>query len=198
MDPHPPAIFTIPGMRVGCLPYDAMMSSTLECFFSASCLNATAPFISHLLPNEWPMALDESTLTTLRSNTRMDTIISQWMVDRWEYATDFSGYYAACAPIECIYASTSTRFDNKIYLATLLISLYGGLTVILRIVIPFLVKCARSLHRRCKARKRSPVHPRQGLCRSLFCDRHYCTLDRSSFRVRRCHSSHHSRGQSDR
>ncbi|CAF4097222.1 unnamed protein product, partial [Adineta steineri] len=37
--PSPPPMFIVPGMLVGCLPRDAMLLSTLECFYNRSCLD---------------------------------------------------------------------------------------------------------------------------------------------------------------
>ena len=161
MNPHPGAVFTIPGMKVGCMPFDAMKESSLECFFSSSCLNETARWISTLPPSEWPQPLNKSSMTSFRSQTLIKDLIFQQMVDQWNYGKDFVGYYAACAPIQCSY--TLVRYNSFIYVITLLIGLQGGLTVALRLMAPFIVDSSLRLYRRCKTRKRCRIRPEQGI-----------------------------------
>ena len=144
MDPSPPPIFVIPGMKVGCMPYDAMIKSTLECFFSQSCLNTTARWISNLPPEQWPRALDRWMVSTSKPETTIENLVNERMVERWINSTDFAGYYRSCAPSQCTY--TVVRYNSFAYVISLLIGLYGGLTVALRFMAPFIVKFGRRLY----------------------------------------------------
>ena len=153
MDPSPPPVFVVPGMKVGCMPYDAMIISTLECFFSQSCLNATAKWISNLPPAQWPKALNSSTMSTFTPYTPAKSLIDKQMVDRWIRVTDFEGYYTSCAPIQCTY--TVEQYNSFAYVISLLISLYGGLTVALRFMAPYIVKFGRGIHKFLKTCKQS-------------------------------------------
>ena len=161
MNPHPKAVFSVPGMKVGCTPFDAMKHSSLKCFFSSSCLNETARWISNLPPNEWPRPLNSSSMTSFRSETYVSELISQQMVDRWTYGKDFVGYYTACAPRQCSY--TLVRRNSFAYVITLLIGLQGGLTVALRLMAPFIVSSSRRLHHWYKTRQRCRIRPAQGI-----------------------------------
>ena len=143
MDPYPSADFIIPGMKVGCLPYDALASSTLECFFSTVCLNSTSRWISSLPKSSWPKPLNSSSMIVFTPNTSVASILSHVLVDHWIQAKHFSGYYHVCKPIQCTYVVY--KKPNIVYLITLLIGLYGGLTVALRIVAPILVQYKRSI-----------------------------------------------------
>ena len=50
---------------------------------------------------------------------------------------NYSKYFDECAPLNCTYTKTSqTNFLNAI---TLLVSLYGGLTIILRLIAPLFI-----------------------------------------------------------
>ena len=141
MDPFPPATLVIPGMKVGCLPYDALIDSTLECFFSADCLDRTARWISSLPAASWPKPLSSSTMMNFLPNTTVDTILKTAMVDHWKRALNFFGYYHVCSPAQCTYMVV--RKNSFIYLITLLIGLCGGLSIAFRIVVPSLVRYRR-------------------------------------------------------
>ena len=144
LDVYPPAIFIIPGMYVGCFPYDALIISNLECFFNWTCLNITAQLISNLPVSDWPKPLNALLSTRYLPNDTITNIYQQMMIDQWEIMKNFSSYYAACAPTQCTYTYTQ-RFDF-LSLITILLSLFSGLTVALRIVSPFIVKLGHWLH----------------------------------------------------
>jgi hypothetical protein len=148
---QPPAIFIVPGMRVGCSPYDAFLKSDLQCFFSESCLNATAALISTLLPHERPSALRLLNSSQFQPNNSVEVILQKEMVDKWQHEKNYSGYYHTCAPIECSYRVT--RNNDFISVLTSIIGMYGGLSVVLRFISPKLVQFGRFIHK--KVLKRS-------------------------------------------
>ena len=143
MNPSPPALFIIPGMNVGCMPYDAISSSTLECFFSSSCLNATAQWISNLPASAWPKPLNSSKLAKFFVNDSVASIMDQQMVDEWNNTVDFAAYYGICAPSQCTY--TIVGSENFLYIVALIVGLVGSLNVGLRIVAPIIMKLARRI-----------------------------------------------------
>jgi hypothetical protein len=132
MIPQPSPSYVIPGMLVGCLPYDALMDSTLECFYSETCLNETATRISSLPASARPKPLDSLRLSGYSPKDSLMQICDRQMTDRWQIIKNFSAYYSQCSPIECTYSFH--------YLLSLLISLYGGLTVSLRFIAPWIAQ----------------------------------------------------------
>lgn len=76
------------------------------------------------------------------------------MVDQLEYEIDFTGYYDNCAPVQCTY--THTQRSTFIYVITVLISFYGGLSVALRIVAPFIVQVGHYIYEKFQ-KKSKPV-----------------------------------------
>ena len=72
------------------------------------------------------------------------------MLDHWDEARNFSGYYDVCEPVLCTF--TTIQKKSIIYLFTLLIGLYGGLTVALRIIAPLLIVFGHFLHSQFKQR----------------------------------------------
>jgi hypothetical protein len=155
MIPQPPPVFVIPGMKVGCLPYDAMIGSTFECFYSAECFNDTVSWISRLPAHVWPKLLNSSKLYGFSPKDSMRQICDRQMVDDWQFAKNFSAYYSKCSPIECTY--NFQQRNNFIYLISLLISLYGGLTISLRFLAPWIVQSTQYMNARVFRRK--PTYP---------------------------------------
>ena len=144
LDVYPPAIFIIPGMHVGCFPYDALINSDLECFFNSTCLNITTQLISNLPVSDWPKPLNALLSSRYLLNDTIANIYQQMMIEQWEITKNFSSYYAACAPTQCTY--TYTQRFNFLSTITILLSVFSGLIVALRIVSPFIVKLGHWLH----------------------------------------------------
>ena len=138
MIPQPPPIFVVPGMRVGCLAFNALIASTLECFYDEVCLNMTTKWISTLSPTARPKPLNSSLSSRFLPNTSISYIMSEQMVEKWTNVTNFTGYYEACSPLDCTY--TITRRSEFIYILTILIGSFGGLMVVLRIVSPLIIQ----------------------------------------------------------
>ena len=161
MDPYPAPDFIVPGMRVGCLPYDALADSTLECFFSETCLNETARWISNLGVNFRPRPLNGSAMNNFLPKTPFKTVLAMAMIDHWKSATNYSGYYHACEPVHCTF--TIVRKNSFMYLIVLLLGLYGGLTVALRIMAPWVVRCRHFFSCQCEETSRSSSQTQPGI-----------------------------------
>ena len=159
MEPNPAADFVFPGMKVGCLPYQALANSTLECFFSATCLNDSAPWISNLPAVARSQPMNGSSMVLFSPNTSLSVIFANKMLDHWENTTSFSRYYQTCEPVQCTF--TTTRKNSFIHLLTLLLGLYGGLTVALRIAAPSMVRLGRFVFSQFKKRRTSSSQNQQ-------------------------------------
>ncbi|CAF2807696.1 unnamed protein product [Rotaria sp. Silwood2] len=126
----------VPGFRVGCNPIQSLLQSTLECLYNVTCIDKIKPndSTSHVIFR----ALDSTRST---STILVQSLVDDLMVDRWETNVVYEYYYKACGPLYCIY-SLDLRFD-KVYVLTTIISLSGGLTVTLKLVLPLAVKIGR-------------------------------------------------------
>jgi len=72
--------------------------------------------------------------------------LANLFVDEWSTNINYSKYVANCAPSFCTY--TTKDQINFSYTITLLISLYGSLTLILRFIATFLVDISSKIKRR--------------------------------------------------
>ncbi|CAF0889811.1 unnamed protein product [Adineta steineri] len=139
--PSPPPMFIVPGMLVGCLPHNSMLQSTLECFYNRSCLDLIG--ISQAI-----IPLNATASSRFGVDTTVNTMFEQLFVETWGNSSNFTSYYNTCDPKECSY--TYTQRGNLLYAMTMLLSLIGGLTTILSIVVPLLVQLFRRLLVKCR------------------------------------------------
>ena len=138
----------VPGMYSACYPLDAFRISTFECWFNKSCMDLVWLTLDVIPIEPYFDPLSSSDLIRFSPNTAMGDIIDSLMIDRWTNFNDYEKYYNICRPLTCIYTS-SRRFD-WLYTITILTSVFGGLSVSLRIACPLIIK----FYFRCR-RKRS-------------------------------------------
>ena len=108
------------GMLAGCYPLEALLQSTLECFYGPSCI-----YLSTVFP-----PLDSESLPRSRfdMNESMESIVSQLMVEDYEIRLSYDLYFAQCKPTSCSYSFV--RSQRALEIVTVLISLYSGIAII--------------------------------------------------------------------
>ena len=131
-------LMDIPGLVVGCLPVDSILSSTLECFYNQSCLNKLLSFFS---TTERFNAMIASEKSCFSYNTPIQVIVNHVMVEEWITNISYDKYYAQCAPISCTYSKLE-RPDFVSVMGKVIRSL-GGLTVIFSLIIPIIIQFIR-------------------------------------------------------
>lgn len=129
--------FMISGMFFGCSVMQALLQSSLECFFDSTCLQT---FISYL-SNSTTMAvtsLDQSQSNRYSINSTVETLVSNLMIENWTTHADYDKYFSACQPSQCTFLYTA--MNDVLVIVTTFISLVGGSVTILKIVTPRLMK----------------------------------------------------------
>ena len=130
-----PALMHIPGLQASCLPLDAILASSLECFYNQTCLNELSTFF----PTEHRFtAMSVLNTSRFQSNTIVKSMVDHLMVENWTLDISYENYYHQCAPISC----TFFREDRFGFLAviTKLIGMLSGLTIVLRLIVPQLLR----------------------------------------------------------
>ncbi|CAF1155414.1 unnamed protein product [Rotaria sordida] len=129
-------LFMIPGFQVGCVPQNALLQSTLECFYNQSCLDIVISLTDAL---RTVSALNISnSFSRFSPTTTIGILFDNLMVESWENSTDFAAYFQACAPKACSYSYLQRFFLT--YMIATMASIFGGLSVALRITSPWFVK----------------------------------------------------------
>lgn len=157
----------VPGMVLGCLPVDSVLSSTLECFYNQSCVQMlidlrTVDIDDQFLPFTLNItALDPSARSRFSPKTSLNMIASQLLIDEWINTTYPIAHYEQCRPSTCTY--TYTGHYNLFYVITSVIGLWGGLSVVLRLAVPFIMKLIMKLkHRLLQRGNRARDQPSSG------------------------------------
>ncbi len=150
---------TIPGLVLGCYPVDSVLSSTLECLFKQECIKLfikmydfdvvglVRPLDNRIVNTQ--SLHDEN--SRFPPNITIESIVSQLFMENWTTSSNFTAYYAHCAPTHCTY-SIRRCFDMT-YMIAMMLGFYGGLSVILEIILPPIVKSIRQ-----RWHKRDPIN----------------------------------------
>jgi hypothetical protein len=125
-------LLPMPTFQFGCFAIDSLFLSTLECFYDQSCLDLLQPYI----PSFNLTILNRTSTSQYQSDTPIGEIIENLLVETWNLSISYENYFSICAPQLCTYA-IEEREDFLCFLTTLF-SLFGGLTIVLRIISPYL------------------------------------------------------------
>jgi hypothetical protein len=143
------SLYDVPGFYTGCYVVESLLQSTLECFYDQTCINGLQVY----LPSSSSMnitALDLSLSTNYSKHSKIEDLVNNLMIEQWNATYIYDRYYNECQPTQCSYI-LQTRND-AIYVVTTLFGIAGGLTTVLKLVVPILVKlimyCIRKLRRR--------------------------------------------------
>ena len=143
--------YTVSDIFLGCTPLDSLLMSSLSCFFSATCLESFLSAIpltgTYILYDEEPYSMSplsfSSNSTRFRVNDTFETIINALFIDSWSSEFSYTHYFDACQPLHCTYVFTQ-RLDITRILTTFL-SVFGGLSAILRFGTPYLIRMLKRL-----------------------------------------------------
>ncbi|UJR38846.1 hypothetical protein I4U23_031511, partial [Adineta vaga] len=153
----------VDGFYTGCTPLEALLQSTLDCLYSYQCIQ----LLIEKFPNIIQMNINWNN-SILISNKKKKSILyylNDLFIDQWLININYSKYYHKCSPSFCTYKVwNQTNFSSSI---TLLISLYGGLIIILRFITPFLIKISFHFKDRFKNQNNENVSFRKNLIRSI-------------------------------
>ncbi|CAF0893804.1 unnamed protein product [Adineta steineri] len=126
----------VSGFWEACYQLDAIYNSTLDCLYDADCL----VLFSDYFPSLNNMNLTSSIVSSSPKNVSVQNRLSYLFVDEWSTKINYSKYVEDCAPLFCTYAITDQI--NFSYTITLLLSLYGGLAIMLRFIAASVVNIA--------------------------------------------------------
>jgi hypothetical protein len=152
-------VWTVPGISTGCTYYERLLGSDLRCFFNRSCINTMLAMYNVDMPKRSPLPsaafqftpLDSSIRSRFPPTTKIETIFREFMLEDWSVPPYFEGYYRSCAPAACTF--TITRQWELLYVVSTIISFFGGLVVVLRLLVPILVRSTYGIGRRWRHRR---------------------------------------------
>ena len=133
-------IFTVPGFYTGCYPIEALLQSTLQCFYDESCIQQLQMYLP-ISSSVQIQPLNSSLLINYVDDSPINDILENLMIEQWNVSVMHESYYDECAPAKCMY-SYETRNDI-VYIVTTIFGLVGGLVTVLKFLIPIVVKFLR-------------------------------------------------------
>ena len=92
-----------------------------------------------------PIQLNDS-LTRFNINDTIETMVYDMFIESWIYNVSYERFFNSCNPSYCTY-KYYYRFDILELLTTFL-SVYAGLSIGIRIMVPFIVKILQKIRNR--------------------------------------------------
>ena len=117
----------VPGFKTGCYMLSALLKSTFEVFYNQTFIN--------ILTNSSDRF---QKLNSSISNNTMEKLLGQMFITHWTNTTFFQRYFYQCAPDSCQY--TIIKHNDLLFILTSLIGLFGGLSSVLSIIAPFIIR----------------------------------------------------------
>ncbi|CAF1650028.1 unnamed protein product, partial [Adineta ricciae] len=122
-------VFVVPGMHRACYIIEALLQSTLECFYNHACLQRLQSYIL----SEVPIGitpLNAALKSSYSINSTIKQLLDQLMIEEWTWSSHYEQYYNHCRPVDL----------------TASIGLLGGLVTVLKVMIPLLVQLQQELN----------------------------------------------------
>ena len=133
------------GISIRCSMLDTALKSSLTCWFNQECFANFYEFMSAFNPylSTNVTILNGNVSSRFLPDSTVELMVNELMVEYYHISVNFSKYYGTCHPRSCIY--TYKERSSRIYIATTIFALIGGLNVVLRLISPLLIK---PFHRR--------------------------------------------------
>lgn len=108
-----PPELTLPGLVVGCLPIDGLRLSTLECFYSSSCIATIINFLDYYTqidgspPTDFvpPISprlvvdpLNSSIPSRFALNSTIGMLMDELFIEHWTNESHYERYFVQCVP----------------------------------------------------------------------------------------------------
>jgi hypothetical protein len=138
--PNSTSLFHLPHFYRGCYVVEALLQSTLECFYDKQCVDKLTSYFSP--SSSMNVTVLDASLPSMYSNdSTIEKLVDNLMIEQWNISSSFENYYNECQPIQCTY--TTKTNNDMIYIVTTLFGITGGLITVLKFIVPQLVKFVR-------------------------------------------------------
>ncbi len=145
----------IKGLKMGCTPSESFRLSTLECFYDQSCFHLIQKYTNYTISvNSTNSSAPLSDPTNrFPINTTIDKLINNLFIEKWIKIKNYPFYFGRCSPLFCSY-TYSQRF-SLLYTITVLFGLQGGLSIVLKLICPLIVRFVAKIYQYRKRRTNS-------------------------------------------
>ncbi|CAF0805435.1 unnamed protein product [Adineta steineri] len=148
----PSKSISIKGLKIGCTPSESFRASTLECFYNQSCIDLVQQITNQ--PSRINLTNSLKSLSTNKSrfsiNTTIGELINNLFIEQWNTTINYTSYFERCLPLLCSY--TYIQQSSFLSIMTHLLTLQGGLAILLRWICPKIVQIVFKVYRYRKRR----------------------------------------------
>jgi hypothetical protein len=142
----PPAAANFSNIFVGCFSIQALLHSSLECFFNQTCSDIVQKQINEIIGSKnrslTYVPILQASFTKFSPKKSVGEIVNEMMIETWGDKIQYEQYYEQCAPKFCSYTLKSR--NDALYVFTTMIALFGGLSVALKVIVPPIVSWIRN------------------------------------------------------
>ncbi|UJR18639.1 hypothetical protein I4U23_005547 [Adineta vaga] len=135
---------SVRGFYTGCYMVSALLKSTLEILYNQTMIDSLTNS-SNIFQK----------LNSSASNSTIKTLLTRMFIIHWSNKTSFEQYFNNCASTSCQY--TIIQGNSFLLIVTLLIGLYGGLSSVLTIICPIIIKTIWPFIRKLIVRRRKTI-----------------------------------------
>ncbi|CAM4976743.1 unnamed protein product [Rotaria socialis] len=128
----------IPGYVVGCSPLEALLQSTIECHYDASCIQSVYLYTTSFDNVTDPIQPLNYSHTRFLWNSTIATLLENMFIESWSSNISYNNFFQQCHPSTC--SSALIQRFNLLYMFTTIFGIYGGLSTILQLISPSIAK----------------------------------------------------------
>lgn len=129
---HPSMNGVYPAFLLAVIHWKLVLQTTLECLYDVVCIDRLKAMYVKINFTICPLDLTFSV-----PKAAVQYLVSKLLINRWENNVCYERYYTACEPLSCSYSIT--KQTNLLYIISTIISLFSGLSIVLKQVIPVAV-----------------------------------------------------------
>ncbi|CAF1153558.1 unnamed protein product [Rotaria sordida] len=146
----------IDGLRFGCTILESLLLSSLECFYSSTCLQGLLDAMplggpwydwQYDVPSDYFLPINHST-SNFAINDTIETIVNRMFIDSWNINISYELFFESCASRQCS-LTYNYRFD-PLYVLTTFLSIFVSLSLALHFLVPWLVTFMNKILNRCR------------------------------------------------
>lgn len=153
----------IDGWNIACWPLESLLISTLESFYNQTVLDHIITNINSSTPFTRFKPLNPLENSNFSVNSTLETLVENLFVENWLQKWNYSSYFSQCQPRYCQY--TINQRPETLYIITSLLGLYGGLSVVLHLIIPHIVNL---LFKKMERRPNLAIQQHSNISESFF------------------------------
>jgi hypothetical protein len=134
----------VEGLVIGCNLLETVLLSSLSCFYSLECINNIRRMLRLSISSpEYSDLQLNALLTRFNLNDTIEILASEMFIESWTSNVSYERFFNRCNPSICTY-KYYYRFDILELLTTFL-SVYGGLSLGIRFIVPYLVRMIKKI-----------------------------------------------------